>query len=90
MDIDSASESDHMLNATAPYEEPEALLPPETQVETNGRVKIHRKHRKITARGLRASHKTGSILKELKKSNETMTQKLQKMEKKFKIWKDVI
>ena len=41
-------------------------------------------HRKIIARGLRASHKTGSALKELKKSNETMTQKIKKMEKKIR------
>ena len=86
IDVESASESDYMMHhATASYEEPaaEALLPPKTQVEINGRVKMHRKHRKITARGLRAAHKTG-VLKELKKSNETMTQKIKKMEKKIR------
>ena len=59
IDVESASESDYMMHhATASYEEPaaESLLPPETQVEINGRVKMHRKHRKITARGLRAAH----------------------------------
>lgn len=64
-------------------------LIPSTRVQRDGSVTVHRKHRKITrTAGLETSRKSVSILKELKKSNETLTQKLKKTEKKIRKMED--
>lgn len=87
---DSTSEGDGREYQRVAYEtEPpaaaEALIP-STRVQMDGSVTVHRKHRKITVRGLGTSHKKKQsvlILKELKKSNEALAQKLRKTEKKI-------
>ena len=67
-------------------EEPLCLsLIPSSRILRDGSVTVHRKHSKITA-GPGTSRKkkqSVSILKELKKSNETLAQKLKKREKKM-------
>ena len=69
----------------------EALIP-STRVQMDGSVTVHRKHRKITARGLGGTSRKKKqgilILKELKKSNETLEQKLRKTDKKIRNMED--
>ena len=70
----------------------EALIP-STRVQMDGSITVHRKHRKITTRGLRTlesrkKKKSISILKELKRTNETLEQKLRKTDKRIRNMED--